>query len=274
MTDSFTDSSAPLPTEISQGGSDWRAEIPRDLQMEPSLARIKDVGGLAKSYVEAQRMIGAEKIPLPREGDNASYEAFYQRLGRPESPDKYVFKTGYGAPTGEADKSFQQAIAPVLHRAGLNQRQVDILTEGWNQYVGNAGQIEQQHVQMRGNAEIAELEREWGAAMPERVGMARRGAVAAGFNDAHALNELEKKMGTGAFLRHFAKIGELIGEDTVIHGNAKPFASTPQQARTEIARLNADPQYVAALMDKGHPNHENATAKRADLYRAAYPDAA
>ncbi|MGE0736046.1 MAG: hypothetical protein AB7G15_17125 [Alphaproteobacteria bacterium] len=110
--------------------------------------------------------------------------------------------------------------------------------------------------------------------MPERIGMARRGAVAAGFTDANALNELENKMGTGAFLRHFARIGELIGEDAVIHGNAKPFASTPQQARAEIARLNADPQYVAALMDKGHPNHKHAAAQRAALYRAAYPDAA
>ncbi|MGE0736045.1 MAG: hypothetical protein AB7G15_17130 [Alphaproteobacteria bacterium] len=157
MTDTVVDTNAVPPTEPA---SDWRAEIPRELQMEPSLARIKDVGGLAKSYVEAQRMIGAEKIPLPRDGDAASYEAFYRRLGRPESPDKYVFKVGNGAPAGEGDKSFQQAIAPVLHRAGLNQRQVDILTEGWNQYVGNATQLEQQHNQMRGNAELAELERD------------------------------------------------------------------------------------------------------------------
>jgi len=39
--------------------------LPEDLRNEPSLRLFSDPASLAKSYVHAQRMIGADKIPLP-----------------------------------------------------------------------------------------------------------------------------------------------------------------------------------------------------------------
>ena len=43
---------------------DFRSSLPEDLREEASLADIKDVGSLAKSYVNAQRMLGSSiRIP-------------------------------------------------------------------------------------------------------------------------------------------------------------------------------------------------------------------
>ena len=60
---------APLetPAEVAQGGSghDFLSMIPEDLREHPSLTPIKDVSNLARSYVNAQRLNGADKLAFP-----------------------------------------------------------------------------------------------------------------------------------------------------------------------------------------------------------------
>ena len=73
--------------EIDAGssGGDWRASLSDDIRHDPSLASIQDVNGLAKSFIHGQKMVGADKVVLPKE--DASPEEmneFYNRLGRPE----------------------------------------------------------------------------------------------------------------------------------------------------------------------------------------------
>ena len=60
---------APIETaaEVAQGGSgnDFLTMIPEDIREHPCFGPIKDGENLARSYVNAQRLIGSEKIPLP-----------------------------------------------------------------------------------------------------------------------------------------------------------------------------------------------------------------
>ena len=55
------------PAEVASGGSgnEFLNMIPEDLREHPSLSPIKDVGNLARSYVNSQKLIGADKLPLP-----------------------------------------------------------------------------------------------------------------------------------------------------------------------------------------------------------------
>ena len=75
-----------VESSVDTGSSvDWKNALPDDVKTDPSLADIKDVGGLAKSYIHAQKMVGTDKISLPTE--NATPEemsTFYDRLGRPK----------------------------------------------------------------------------------------------------------------------------------------------------------------------------------------------
>jgi hypothetical protein len=111
--------------DAGQGGADWRSSIPDDIRGEKSLADIKDVGALAKGYVESQKMIGrsiripgkdAEKtdfdafygklrevpgvVYMPDGADEAAMGDLYTKLGRPESPDKYQLKRPDNLPEG------------------------------------------------------------------------------------------------------------------------------------------------------------------------------
>ena len=47
------------------GTADWRIGVDETIRDNPSLTKFKDVNGLAKSYLEAQKLVGREKIPIP-----------------------------------------------------------------------------------------------------------------------------------------------------------------------------------------------------------------
>ena len=68
----------------------WRESLPDDLRDDPSLKSIQDVPGLAKSFIHAQKMVGADKIPVPTEhATKEDWDAVYSKLGRPATPDDY-----------------------------------------------------------------------------------------------------------------------------------------------------------------------------------------
>ena len=68
----------------------WRQALPEDIRNERSLDSIKTFGTLAKSFVSAQKMIGANKVAIP--GENATADeinAFHKALGRPDKMEDY-----------------------------------------------------------------------------------------------------------------------------------------------------------------------------------------
>ena len=73
---------------------DWRSAIPEDIREHKSLSTIKDVGGLAKGFVHAQSMIGADKIAIPGKfATEDDWNPVWDKLGRPESAEAYELTT-------------------------------------------------------------------------------------------------------------------------------------------------------------------------------------
>ena len=52
-------------TETPQATTDWKASLSDEIRSDKSLENIKDIEGLAKSYVHAQKLVGSDKIPVP-----------------------------------------------------------------------------------------------------------------------------------------------------------------------------------------------------------------
>ena len=60
--------------------NDWRSDIPEDIRSHKSLETIQDVGSLAKSYVNAQSMIGADKVVKPGKfATSDDWNSFYDK---------------------------------------------------------------------------------------------------------------------------------------------------------------------------------------------------
>ena len=109
------------PAEIAQGGSgnDFLSMIPEELREHPSLSPIKDVGNLARSFVNAQRLIGADKIPMPVNPTDEDLDNIYNRLGRPETAEGYEIAVDGNVVTEEVAQSY----ADIAHKLRLTPQQ-------------------------------------------------------------------------------------------------------------------------------------------------------
>ena len=101
----------------------WREALPEDIRNERCLDSIKTVGTLAKSFVSAQKMIGANKIALP--GENATpdeIDAFHRALGRPDKQEAYSVE-GIELPDGiELDDQMVEGFREYAFKHGMSQK--------------------------------------------------------------------------------------------------------------------------------------------------------
>ena len=138
-----TPSMLETPAEVAQGGSGngFMEMIPEELREHPSLAPIKDVGNLARSYVNAQRLIGSDKVPLPANPTDEDLDNIYSKLGRPEDASGYKIATDGNIITEEVATQY----ADVAHKLRLTPEQANGILE---YYKGTIGQTEEQMQQL------------------------------------------------------------------------------------------------------------------------------
>jgi hypothetical protein len=107
------------PAEVAQGGSgnSFMEMIPEELREHPSLSPIKDVGNLARSYVNAQRLIGSDKIPLPKNPTDEDLDNIYSKLGRPETPEGYELPVDGNVITEEVTTTYTTAQLSTINYA-------------------------------------------------------------------------------------------------------------------------------------------------------------
>jgi len=228
--------------EVAQ--SDWRDSIPEDVRGHRSLEHIHDIGALAKSYVHAQSMIGADKIALPgKSATDDDYRQIFQRLGLPETSEGYEII--HNIPEGEqTDQSMVDWFASAAHEAGLTQRQAQALANQWNQKAIEGAQADQADYEAYVGEVERELRSEYGPAYTDALNLGND--VIDQFGDADFL-ELPLADGTlmgdnPQVIRLLANIGsyiaEKVGEDTII-GAKSTNAMTPVEIERKIEELQA-----------------------------------
>jgi hypothetical protein len=70
--------------------STWKDSISEEFRKDPNIEKFTEIDALAKSYINATKMIGQDKLAIPT--NNSTEEAWnevYDKLGRPESAEKY-----------------------------------------------------------------------------------------------------------------------------------------------------------------------------------------
>jgi len=252
----------------SVAAEDWRGMIPEDIRGHRSLSHISDIGALAKSYVHAQSMIGADKVVVP--GKHATPEEwsdFYAKTGRPEAPDGYEIATPENGNQEMTDWFSQTA-----HDLGLNTRQAQELFNRYNDFadsMNSQGTIDRE-------AFVAQTEQdlraEYGEAFEDRLENGR--AVVEEFANPEIM-EMQMSDGTMLgdhpdFIRMVAQIGEFIssrlGEDQ-LEGMKVSNAMTPDDAKRELEEIMADgsPYHKA-----NHPSHDDYVKRALALNELIY----
>lgn len=260
-------------TPVEQVASeDWKDSIPEDLRNDPSLADIQDVGSLAKSFVHSQHMIGADKVAIPsRESSPEELDAFYNKLGRPESATGYEVPTE-GMPEVPTNNELQTQFFEEAHRIGLNKQQAAALVR-WQAEQSHSGlEAMQQEGQAALESATDTMRKEYGKAFEEKLTLAKGAAQEFGGDELMALLD---KTGLGnepAVIRAFANIGKAIANDEIIGGGGRQgFMMSPAEAKQQITNLKRDPNFMASYTDNGHTAHKESVAEMARLFELAHP---
>jgi len=251
-------------TPPADGTTDWRGSLPEDLRAHPALTDIKDVGGLAKSFVHAQSMIGADKIVLPKaDASPAEMADFYNKLGRPGAADGYKFSetTVDGVPKDEATQKWAR---DVFHKHGLTQKQADGLYQDYIAKVGgDMKSMQETRVAQREQA-LEHLRGEWkGHEFDVNVQLAQRAVKTFGSEE---LVKYLNESGEGdnpMLIKLFANIGG--------RSSQSGFVAGPEAAKAEIGTLQTDADFQKAYMNKDAPGHKEAVARMERLFKVAYP---
>lgn len=257
------------------------------LKGDPALATFKGIEGLARSYVSTKKLVGGDgseffKIPTekttPEERDK-----FYNTLGRPETPDKYV------VPKTVVDQQEALMISTdtltefgkTAHQLGLSNTQYGAVTEWYAGYIKTqTDALGAQMTKARDTAE-ATLKNEWGASYDEKLTLANQALDELGRADP-TLKDFMKDSGLGndpRLLRVFETIGRSMKEDTHRDGKgggpgtAFSATLTPEQATAEHNRLMGDPEFQAKWGNKNHPAHDDAVRQVERLMQMRFPEA-
>lgn len=235
--------------------ADWRSNIPEEIRSHRSLEHINDVGALAKSYVHAQSMIGADKVAIP--GKHATpdeWNEVYAKLGRPQDPSAYEF----AAPEGfEISQDVVDWFRQAAHQTGLTSTQAAQLFQAYNEMSANqlsAGQVDVE--QYRAQTESA-LRQEYGQAFDDRLNQGYGVVEQFGNPD---IMEVQLADGTllgdhPEFIKMVGEVGNFIqtkvGEDT-LEGVRTAGGITPDEAQQKLSELR---QPSSPFWDARHPEH-------------------
>ena len=251
------------PAEVAQGGSgnDFLQMVPEELREHPSLSPIKDVENLARSYVNAQRLIGADKIPVPVNPTDEDLDNIYNRLGRPESVDGYEIAVDGNIVTEDVARSY----ADIAHKLRLTPDQASGIMDYYRSMASQASEVTAEaETQQRSQTEMA-LRKEWGDDFDVRIEDA--GKIAQQFGGGELL---EMKLADGTkvgnhpdFIKAFAKMAEfrqsVTSEDTV--------SDAPSSSM--MTRQSAQQEIDAIMNDKSHAywDRKNVIGRQAAIER-------
>ena len=256
--DGATSATAPTST-----GNWWDNIEDSDLKGYVANKGWKDSTELARGYQNLEKLLGSEKLPMPKGDDDVEgWNKLYTKLGRPETPEGYGIKAADGQ-----DPTLANAAASKFHELGLTEKQGQALTNWWAEQ--SQGLLDAQSAAQAQSAEqaIAELKNEWGNKYDENVELGRRAAREYGL-DADALGKIENALGTKGLLDLMAKIGRGQGEAEFIGQGKTSFGMSPEAARARIQALKGDAEWTQRYL-KGDAD---ARAELERLHRLGYPE--
>jgi len=228
--------------------------IPESYREEKSLTNFNNMEDFVKSYLHAQKMVGADKIPVPnKHSTDEDWNEVFKRLGAPNSPDDYK----YNIKDQELDQGQVQEFNKTAHRLGLLPKQAEGLIKFYNDLNGNiAASQEEQAAQAQLNTE-AELKKEYGPQYAKRLDQAKRLAVNSlgqEFLENTYLKDGSRLGDNLTVIKAFSDLADKLSEDPIIQGDGSSYM-TAREIEKEINELT---QEGSSYWDKTHPNHDKA----------------
>ena len=258
------------PAEVASGSgsrSEFLQQLPEEIRDHPSLQSINDVGNLGLSFVNAQRLIGADKIPLPKNPTEDDLSNIYSKLGRPDEPSGYAIQAD-GQILTEGDVNTYTDIA---HKLGLSKTQANGILDYYRSSIQQTTEAMSKDAQQEKQMIEESLKAEWGANYDAKVNQANR-AVAdiAGEDLLNMVLEDGTKVGNHpAFIKAFANFADFktsVTKEDTISENSVNYRMSPADAQSKIDSTMSDNSHPYWDRKAPAPIRDKAVKEVQDLY--------
>lgn len=253
---------------------EWAKSLPADLQAHPSASKFKDPGEIFKSYIEAEKLVGApdRRLLLPPEGAKPEdFLPIFDRLGRPKTADEYgaaALLQGIKLPEGFTlpVEGFNE-FAKIAHSIGMPKSMFEKVVNYYAEQQGKSFEgLRGAQEKLVNDAETS-LRKEWGLSYEQNRGIALKALKVMYGKDA---DTMAQQYGHDPnFVKGLHAIGTKLSEDVLGEGGARSYTMTPEQAQQEIKKIQGDMTHP--VWNAEHPEHKAAKAAWDNLYAQAYP---
>jgi len=233
---------------------DFKSLIPESFKEEKSLENFDNMEDLLKSYLHAQKMVGADKIPVPNKyATDEDWKEVFTRLGAPKTPEDYK----YSFKDDEVDPKQLKTFNETAHRLGLLPKQAEALVKYYNNLnQSHSEQLEAQAITAQEKTE-ADLKKEFGPQFNKRLDQAKR--LATNTLGEEFLNNTVLKDGSRLgdnleVIKAFSNLADKLSEDEVVKGEGSEY-QTAKDIEKQIDELT---QQGSAYWQNQHPNHKKA----------------
>ena len=225
--------------------------IPEKYKDEKALANFTSMDDFVKSYLSAQRLVGANKVAIPNKmATDEDWEEVYSKLGRPAKPEDYKYSFSEEEINQDQLKNFNET----AHRIGLLPKQAERIIKFYNEMNTQAEVDNQKMFEAKQTEAMADLKKEFGPTYTKRLDQAKKLATETLGNE--MLNNTVLKDGTRLgdsveVIKAFSMLADKLSEDEIIKGEGTGY-QTASEIEKEISELTED---GSPYWQKTHPNH-------------------
>ena len=249
-----TETKPEVTTTTTTTTSSWKDSISEAYRNDPNIEKFTEIDALAKSYINATRMIGQDKMVVPNKNfTEDQWEEAYIKMGRPDSAEKYSldFKSDVVSLDEQAIKNFQEQ----SFKLGLNNEQAKGVLDFYK------NNMEAQNQQAKIDVETSQaqaqnlLRQEWGRDYDANISKAKSLAAA---NLSPEVFEIQladgSRLGDNVdVIKGFAKIANMMSEDKILSTESENMDRS-EDIQTEIDQIMNDKN--GPYWNKSHPNHD------------------
>ncbi len=241
---------------------DWASSMSDENWLAIAANGYKGMDDLAAGHAAHQAKIGADKVVVP--GENATQEewdAVHTALGRPAEAKEYTIPVPEGFEPTDNDLAFQDSFKEVAHKLGLNQAQVDglsnwnngLLADGATETAAGVAKVEQET--------MASLRQQYGTDADAKIDAAEALIANVGGDDVAKVFQQSGLSRSFPVVNMMIKLASMASGEGGLVGLGDGGAASTIDA--QIATLTSDKGYF----DTTAANHKQLNAQVAELYK-------
>ena len=254
----------------SQG--DWTTSLDADHKALVGVKGWKTPGDAIKSYSEIEKLVGHEKIAMPKKDKDGNYEPgeferVMTQLGMPKDAKEYKTSANFKLPEGvNIDPKLETEFKARARAAGLLPGQYAFMMDELSGMLTRGGQSMKEAQEKNFNESVLNLRTKWGSAYDSKAQLANR--VLSTFADQNKAAEIVKKYGNNPeIIEILANVGENLSEESLVKVGMSGTSMSPEEANIQIMKVREERK--KELNDASHPAHKYWLDRLDELYRFA-----